>query len=160
MNEVNELFNSLCKIDDYKLIRFKYLQLITRLIYLCLKYRYCYQIGLTQKIKWVRDVNYLALYYYFGLRDADKNNDSMDFFYEGESLKEIFDEVVHFMSYQGYHDIPNDLYKQFAKDKICADPIDQKTSFNNLLKESWFCKYARGDVIKAELGMIKWIDYD
>ena len=140
MDRIDELFDALSKHNDYPIIRYKYLNTVTRIIYLCLKFRYCYQINMTQELSWIDEVDNLVIYYswgYFG----DAEHEDMDFFYEGEALKKIFDDVVKLMTYQGYHDIPEDLYKIFTKDKICTS--NEKDHRDNFLKNFWFRKYAK-----------------
>lgn len=145
MDRIDELFDALSKHNDSKIIRYKYLQVITRIIYLCLKFRYGYQINITQGIDIIEEVEHLGFDYCYGFY-GDPDHENMDFFYEGESLKKIFNEVVHFMTcYQGYHDIPDDLYKEFTKDKICT--LNDKEQYVNLLKDSWFRKYAKKRII-------------
>ena len=141
MDNIDKLFDSLYQHNDYKILKYKYLQCIIRIIYLCLKYRYCYQIGLTQKIDWAEDIYDLTTDYCFGFY-GDSNHEDMEFFYEGEELKEIFNDVVKLLTYQGYHDIPEDLYKEFTKDKICA--TDENGKCLHLLSKSWIEKYVRG----------------
>ena len=65
MNNMVELIDALNQHDDSKLIRYKYLTTLIRIIYLCLKYRYCYQIGMTQKIIWIDEVEYISCDYRF-----------------------------------------------------------------------------------------------
>ena len=155
MNNMVELIDALNQHDDSKVVRYKYLTTLIRIIYLCLKYRYCYQIGMTQKNIWYTEVEIISYHYRFSLYKTCDTEKDIEFFNEGESLKNIFNEVVHFMTcYQGYHDIPEDLYKEFTRDKICI--YNEKGEPHCLLKESWFCKYARGPIIKRHLDMIKW----
>lgn len=149
MNNVDELFDLINNCDFSRVIKYKYRMALIKIIYMCLKYRYSYQIGLNQKKKWIDKINSVVADYcpntLFYI-DADYK---INFFIEGEALKEIFDEVVNFMSYQGYHDIPGDLYKEFTRDKICI--LDENDNFKNLLTDSWIRKYARGSVIKCYL---------
>jgi hypothetical protein len=151
MNIGDKIFDLINSIDDYKFLKYKLIKTLSEIIYLSLKYRYSYQIGLIQKREWINTANHLILEYYYDF-DYRINHKDMEFFYEGEELKSIYTDVVKLLYYQGYHDIPEDLYKEFIKDKICIE--DNNGKFINLLEESWYKKYARCKGVKIELRLI------
>lgn len=143
-NKLNELFETFKQIDDYRVIKYKYCECIQRIIYLCLKYRYCYQIRLTQKEEWVKEIYNLLIVYCIGIIDRN-NEDNIEFLYDSKELQNIYNDIVHFMNLQGYHDIPDDLYKLFTRDNMCTLKDD---TYINHLKDFWLIKYARGKRIK------------
>lgn len=147
-DKISDLINT---IDDYKFLKYKLIKTLSEIIYLSLKYRYSYQIGLIQKRDWINWSDNLILNYYYDFYYRINQKD-MEFFYEGEELKGIYTDVVKLLYYQGYHDIPEDLYKEFTKDKICTN--DDNGECINLLKESWYKKYARCKGVKIELRLI------
>lgn len=168
MDYIDKLFDKISNFDDSKIIKYKSKWCLIRLIYMCLKYRYCYQIGATQQVDWVSEIGWLLLNYGPGELDDYGVNESIDFFHEGEALENIYLEVVNFMeNYQGYKDLPRDkdtIYK-FARDNICKGADESIRFFDTITRDpykyqqwkescfiyKWVCKYARGNRIKEEI---------
>lgn len=148
MKNVDKLFDLIRDCDYSRVILYKYRMNLIYIIYLCLKYRYCYQIGLNQSTKWIKEIEWYAADYCPETLFYGDSKFNIDFFVEGESLKKIFNDVVHFMEYKGYHDIPEDLYKCFTRDNIA---IVEDDKCKVVLRKSWIEKYARGKVIKKYL---------
>ena len=168
MDKIDKLFNIISNYNDYKIVCYKAQQNLTRLIYECLRFAFCYQIGVTQQKDWVDSINWLLAYYGPGSYDFYNKNEVIDFFHEGEALEKIYLEVVNFMEkYQGYKDLPRDkdtIYK-FARDNICkgadesckysyihSDDLFDSKKYHEWKSNSsitkWINKYKRGDGIK------------
>lgn len=150
------LFNKLKEYNDDKIVQHDARIALIDLIYQCLQYRYCYQIGLSQQTEWVDRIRRIALFYEI-YEDYDLF-DRIDFFKEGESLKKIYLDVVHLMNRQGYHDIP-DLHHLFTFKNLTAnielDPTKEKEwGLVDFINEFWLRKFARGHRIKWHLCMI------
>jgi hypothetical protein len=150
------LFNKLKEYNDDRIAQHDARIMLIDLIYQCLQYRYCYQIGLSQQIEWVERIRRIALFY-----ENYENYDlfdRIDFFKEGESLKKIYLDVVHLMNHQGYHDIP-DLHYLFTFKNITT-MIDYDANGGkdwrciDFINGLWLRKYARGHRIKWYLCMV------
>jgi hypothetical protein len=150
------LFNKLKEYNDDRIAQYDARTMLIDLIYQCLQYRYCYQIGLSQQIEWVDRIRRIVSFYEI-YEDYDLF-DRIDFFKEGESLKKIYLDVVHLMNRQGYHDIP-DLHHLFTFKNIttmieCDTNGDKDWCCVDFINGLWLRKYARGHRIKWYLCMI------
>jgi hypothetical protein len=149
------LFNKLKEYNDDRIAQHDARIMLIDLIYQCLQYRYCYQIGLSQQTEWVDRIRRIALFY--EIYENYDLFDRIDFFKEGEPLKKIYLDVVHLMNRQGYHDIP-DLHHLFTFKNITTgidlDPSGKEWSYVSFINEFWLRKYARGHCIKWYLCMV------
>ena len=150
------LFNKLKEYNDDVIVKHDARIMLIDLIYQCLQYRYCYQIGLTQQTEWIDRIRRISLFY--EIYENYDLFDRIDFLKDGDSLKKIYFDVVHLMNRQGYHDIP-DLHHLFTLKNISSsvhgDMEDGKgCGCTDFINGFWLRRYARGRKIKWYLCMI------